>query len=339
MDIGDKSKSFWERPEGTTGMITLALLGIGGAILLSTVLPFIISLLQNTIYAAFLFTILAAIVFLVTNKKIRTIVSYMFKSIMRSMTNVFITIDPIGILKNYISDLESSLVDMDEQNAIVKGQIRALDIEINNNESKRQKSLNIAKVANEQGQKLAVTLEGRKAGRLKETNLTYQGLRTKFELLYRTLIKMYERSDFLLQDMKSEVEVKEKEYNIVKASYSAYRSAVKIVNGDKDARELFEQTMEYLAEDYGKKLGEIEHFMETSQKFVASVDIQNGIYEADALKNLETWEKDMDNILLPGPEKRELIEMSNDISHPLVFEKEKVPVAARKKSGNKYLDV
>ena len=343
MEINDKVKSFWDKPEGTTGMIVIALLVIGGGLLLSTIMPFIISLLANTIYAAFLFGVLALIVFLVTNKRVRTIVSYMFKSFMRAVTGVFITIDPIGILKNYISDLEGSLQDMDSQIANVKGQIRTLDVEIGNNESKRVKSLNIAKVANEQGEKLTVALEGRKAGRFKETNLTYQGLRNKFELLYRTLTKMYERSAFLLEDMKSEVDVKEKEYKMVKASYSAYKSAVKIINGDKDARELFEMTMDHLTEDYGRKLGEIEHFMETSQKFVSSVDIQNGIYETEALQELEAWEKNMDSVLLSGPDKQALIDMSNDDENRLTFtkEKEKVPVVAmsKKASGNKYIDV
>ena len=45
-----KSKSFWQRPEGITGGLLLAGLVVGGGILLSNILPVLVSLAQNTLY-------------------------------------------------------------------------------------------------------------------------------------------------------------------------------------------------------------------------------------------------------------------------------------------------
>lgn len=44
--------------------------------------------------------------------------------------------------------------------------------------------------------------------------------------------------------------------------------------------------MEAIADDIGAKLGEMERFMEVSTNFMQSVDLANGIYEEDGLKQL-----------------------------------------------------
>jgi hypothetical protein len=55
------------------------------------------------------------------------------------------------------------------------------------------------------------------------------------------------------------------------------------------------------------KIGEIEDFVRLSDSFMSSVDLQNGVYEAEAIKMLEDWEKNADSIVL-GESKRLLIE-------------------------------
>ena len=60
-----KEKSFWERPEGVTGMIFLAGLIIGGGYLLYTILPVLIGLAGNILYLSLMLMAIAAIVYVV----------------------------------------------------------------------------------------------------------------------------------------------------------------------------------------------------------------------------------------------------------------------------------
>jgi hypothetical protein len=60
-------------------------------------------------------------------------------------------------------------------------------------------------------------------------------------------------------------------------------------------------TMEKLTDDYGLKMGEIEQFMDVSKGFIDTVDLDNGIYEANALSQLEAWEAKSQNLLLSSP--------------------------------------
>lgn len=310
-----KPKSFWARPEGTTGMLIVALLLFAGALGLYTILPFLITLLQNTLHAAALFGACAAIFYVVTNRRLRTLVSYGFKSLMRALTGILITIDPIGILKNYIRDLNDNLEDMSRQLGRLKGEITRLKRTIETNEEQAKENLALAaeakKRAGKEGMKAQVYLQTRQAGRLQKSNVTLQSLYTKMEVLYRLLRKMYENSQILLQDMEGEVDVKEREYNAMKAGYSAFRSAYSIIKGDPDKRALFEQTMEYLTDDYGRKMGEIEHFMDISRGFLDSIDLQNQVFDEKALAMLTEWEQKTDSVLL-GDEKQQLIAKAYD---------------------------
>lgn len=310
-----KQKSFWEKPEGVTGMIFLvaAIFGIGYGLFF--LLPFIITLLENTVYAAFLFLILGCVLYLLFDKKTHKFVSYLFKSVMRSMTGIFITIDPIGVLKNYIDDLSDNINNMGQQIKNLAGQLGTLKNIISNTDKEMQKNLQTMEIAQKKGDTGTFILQSRQAGRLKESNFTYQDMYKKMEILYKILSKMKDTSDILLQDMNNEVKIQEQRYEIMKKSYNAFKSAMKVVNGDSESREMYERTMEYLANDYGQKLGEIEHFIEVSGSFINGVDIQNGVYEEDAMKMLQEWEKKGDSILL-GDQKQQIL-LSNTVSQTI----------------------
>jgi hypothetical protein len=305
-------KSFWSKKEGTTGMLVLALLIAAGVYGFSAILPWLITLLQNTLQAVLLFVTVGVLIYIVTDRRVRNLAKYMFKSLMRAITSIFVTIDPIGILKNYLADLSSSIREMSEQLGALRGQMRALQEEMRKNEEVREESLKAAKIAQERGKKSAFVLKARKAGRLQESNLTYKNLYVKMETLYRVLSKMLEAAQFWYEDLSDEVEVKVRERKMILTGYSVFKKAQKVIQGDPDAKELFDQTLEFMAEDYGQKLGEIEHFMDISQGFIESVDIQNGIYEEDALKELENWEQKTESLVLGNQKEVLLLKAAND---------------------------
>ena len=306
-----KPKSFWEKKEGTTGMIFVALIVLAIAYGMYYFLPYIIILLKNTITAIALGAVLFAILWVLMDKRFRNLIAYMYKSLMRWITGLFITVDPIGILKNYVADLKANAANMDRQIANLRGQMRRLQEQMEANARAREESLKIAGIAQQQNKQDVFVLKARKAGRLHESNLTLRALYEKMAVLYKILQKMYEASLVLIEDIEDEVRVKEQERNAIRASYSAFKSAMRVMKGS-DQKELFDQTMEYLADDYGRKLGEIEHFMDISRSIIETIDIKNGVYEAEALAQLEAWEKKTDSIIF-GDQKQAVLEEAKDM--------------------------
>ncbi|HEY1055468.1 MAG TPA: hypothetical protein VGE24_10040, partial [Emticicia sp.] len=239
-----KPKSFWERPEGKTGTLLGAGLLLGGGVLLYKALPYLITLASNTLYLAGLLIVLAAVIYMILDPKMRNLIFYIYKSIMRWITGLFVQLDPIGILKTYIDELKGNLGKMNQQISTLKGQMYNLKTIIETNKKQIQNDLNLASKAKDTDKQAMMVLKARKAGRLQESNIKLEDLYKKMEILYRVLGKMYENSEIMLEDIKDQVTVKEQERKAIRASHSAMRSAMNILNGNKDQRQMFDMAME-----------------------------------------------------------------------------------------------
>ncbi|MBK8451589.1 MAG: hypothetical protein IPL42_16850 [Saprospiraceae bacterium] len=296
----EKPKGFWSKPEGVTGTVVLAGLILGGGAILYKYLPYLISLTSNMIYLAGMLLVLGAIIYMVLDPRMRTLIGYMYKSIMRWITGIFVTIDPIGILKNYIGDLENNLSKMSEQIGALKGQIRKLQNNVSENSKEIETQLRMAQVARSQDQEAQMVLATRKAGRLQETNEKYQHLLSKMDILNKVLTKMFQNSEILLEDTKDQVKLKEQERKAIRASHSAMKSAMNVISGNTDQRVLFDQALEHIADDVANKVGEMERFMELSENFMNSVDLQNGVFEEEGLKMLQNYEEKSKLLFMGG---------------------------------------
>jgi len=328
-----KTKSFWKRPEGVTGGIFLAAILLGGGYLFIKYLPQILLFAQNTLGLAVILLVLAILIYMVLDPKMRALVSYMYQSAMRWITSLFIKIDPISILKSYIEDLKTNLAKMNRQIGKLRKQMHQLSELIYKNQKELEKNLTLASEAKENNDKEALIINSRKAGRLKESNVKLKELYRKMEILYRVLDKMERNSKIMLEDIEDQVKIKERERKAMRASHSAMRSAMNIIKGDKDKRAMFDMALEAVADDVSKKVGEMERFMEISDNFMRSIDLQNGIFEEEGLKMLEKWEKEGDSLLL-GEEKEALLMKAQDESEILDLDAPR-PQAVEKDKENR----
>jgi len=306
-----QTRSFWQRPEGTTGMLAIGAAAVGLFFAAPALLSFMttmVALVGKTIVLVVLGAILFAILYVLTNKKFQTLISYMFKSAMRKVTGAFVEIDPIGIMKNYVADLVTKREKLGENRDKLRGQLTVLEKQIRENTSGVENAMATAKVAQERGNKQQFSLQARQAGRLEKLNKeSLIPLKMQIEIHLRALNKYYEVTGVVIDDLRNEVKVREVERKMILSSHSAIKAAKAILAGGTDEKELFDQAMEFVVEDYGMKLGEIESFIENSKGFVDGLDIQNGVFEAEALARLQEWEKKADSVLL-GNEKAKMLE-------------------------------
>jgi phage shock protein A len=311
-----KLKSFWERPEGKTGMLFAA----GGILGLFLVMlkwgTAIVLAAQNTMILGLYVLLACAVGYVLMDGRFRASVFYLYKTIMRMLTGMVIQIDPIAILKSYIEDMEKNHDKMNEQITKLKGSIRTLQATISKNAASARDQMSIAEQAKRQNKQAQMILQTRKAGRLQNSNRTYSDLLKKLEVLYRVLSKMYENTGILIEDTKDEVEQKSVEWKTINQANSAMRSAMHLISGDKDKRAIFEEAMQFMADDVGNKVGEMERFMEMSESFMEGVDLQNGVFEEKGMKMLEDWEKNADSWLL-GSDKAQIVADANDSSKVL----------------------
>jgi len=322
------AKSFWSRPEGTTGMLMIA----GGLVAsyfllppLNTIMEGLVKLLSNTLHATFLGIALFAVIYVITNKKFQTLIRYFFKSAMRWLTSWFVEIDPIGIMRNYVEDMKEKQGVIATTKDKLRGQIKVLEEKIRNNSLGYEKAMALAKEAQKQDNKAALRVQGNQAMRLETVNKeTYGPLLEQMKAHHRLAEKIYEVIGVHIADLSNEVEVQSDRRKMILASHSVMKAAKAILQGGTSERELFDQALEFVVEDYGMKLGEIESFMDASKPFVDSLDLQNGVFESEALKRLTEWENKSDSVLL-GNQKQALL--AHDLSSSTLGQGLGVPAA------------
>src|SRR6056297_3818614 len=297
-----KRKPYYKRPDGIFGTVFLLVL-LGASVYgLYRVMPALIELAENALYLTLMLLVLAALLYMVFDPRMRTLLGFMYKSTIRSITSWFITIDPIGILKNYVRDLEKNLSQMSDQLGTVQGQLHKLSTLIKKNEGEVDNQLAMASKAKKKKMEKQMVLASRKAARLKESNEKYESLRNKLEILQRVLNKMYSNSEILLEDTRDQIKVKEEERKAIRASHSAMQSAMNVIQGDSDKKVMFDEAIEVIADDVAHKVGEMERFMELSSGIMDSVDLQQGVFEDQGMKMLEKWEKESSLLFLNDAE-------------------------------------
>ena len=312
---GLQKRNFWGKPEGITGGLILAGMITGVGYLFVKFLPTLIQLTSNLLYLGGMLLVLGAILYIILDPRMRNLVWYMYKSVMRWITGLFIQLDPIGILKSYVSDLKDNLGKMNKQIGRLRAQMHLLKEQIYNNDKQIDSNLSQVKEARQVNQESVVVLKARQAGRLKESNVKLEDLYRKMEILYKVLTRMYQASEIMAEDISDQVKIKEQERQAIHASHSAMRSAMSVISGDKDQRALFDEALDAMADDVSMKVGEMEQFMELSENFMSSVDLQNGVFEEKGLKMLVKWEKQGVSKIL-GAEKNSLVAQDP----PLVLE-------------------
>lgn len=309
-----KTKSFWERPEGTTGMLAIGF-GLVAAYFsidfLTTLFGKIINLLGQGIAITVLGAVLFGLIMIITNSKFQTLIAYGFKSVMRKITGAFVEIDPIGIMKSYIDDLKSKRGVMEESIGKLRGQIAVCQRQVTENDREYEKQMSTAKVARDRGNTSALTLANRQAGRLEKlNNESLKPILVTMEVHLRALAKYYEVTGTVIEDLHNEVNAQQIQRNMILQSHSAMSTAKKILMGGTDQKELFDQAMEFVVNDYGMKLGEIENFIENSKGFVESLDLQNAAFDEAAMKKLKEWENNVDSVLLGPQQKQQMLEQN-----------------------------
>lgn len=311
MSTSKPSKSFWEKPEGKTGILFLIAAIALGAWLIPASINALIAFFSGTVGMIVLFVSLGLLILTALDSRSRNLVSYMWKSAMRKITGIFVEMNPMAILNAYVDDLKKNLKKMRKQIGKLRAQMHKLKEMIVNNQKDIKKNIALASEAQKTNQEAQLILKSRKAGRLRESNMKLEDLYKRMEVLYRVLTKMHENSAVLAEDIEDQVAIKEQERKAMLAGHSAMKSAMSIIKGDTDKRAMFDQALEAIADDVSGKVGEMERFMEMSEDFMSSIDLQNGIFEEKGMEMLEKWEKESTSLLL-GEAKTDILTKAED---------------------------
>ena len=165
----------------------LGVLGLLGWFL-PTAFVIIGALAKSTVGLVALLGSLSLVVFMALDSRSRNLITYMYKSLMKKITGIFIEMNPMAILKAYVDDLKKNLKKMRKQIGKLRAQMHKLKEMIVNNQKDIKKNIALASEAKKTNQEAQLILKSRKAGRLRESNMKLEDLYKRMEVLYSCLL-------------------------------------------------------------------------------------------------------------------------------------------------------
>lgn len=279
-------KDVFKQKGGTFGLLLIALLFV----LLILNLPAILAWATNLLRLIAVVGVIALIVFVATDKKIRLIVSTYYMLMIRKIVGQIVKIDPVSICREKIRDMEKKISNIEDKMSKLNGVIIDLDVKIQNKKTDLSECLIRKKVAESKGIKDVVILEDRQSVRLADLCKDYVDLSKSTKTWYNVLNKMAEKASFTVADAKNEIDAKEEKYNIVKLSHSTFKSAMSIINGDPDDLALYNQAFNYINEDIMNKIGEMDRVL-SQGGLLDKIDIENDVMSLKGADLMEKYEQ------------------------------------------------
>ena len=296
-----KLKAYWNRPGGKFGI----LIALGLIVLIGYyVLPILTSVVWNTLNFGIALVCLGVFLYMVTNRKLRLSLFYLYEILMKKLVGVVIELDPFIIAEDYINDMEKQREKLYEQSVDVDSQKEKIDLKIKEKESEKQKLLARAKAAEQNNMKPELVNATRQISRIEEYNKQLTPIRDNLARIGEYLTKVHKNSAYLIEDAKNELELKKDLYKSVSSGNKALVSALKIFKGDPEKKLLVEQSMEYLKDDIASKLANMKKAINYSSDFMRSIDLDNATSELQGLKMLESFDPDTEfKLKVQDPEK------------------------------------
>ena len=283
----EKLLSYWERPGGKFGIVFAAAVALVAAYF---VVPFLTKVAWNLLNLGIAVACLGLFVFLITNRKLRLSIFYLYEILMRKLVGAVIEIDPFVIADDYVLDMEKSRQMLYEQSVKVDTQKEAIDAKIKDKLEEKNKMLSRAKAAQLHNMGPELQNAARQAARLDEYVQKLTPIRDSLEKVGEYLTKVYKSSAYTIEDAKNELELKKDMYKSVTSGNAALNSALKIFNGDPEKKMLVEQSMEHLKDDIAFKLANMKKSIDVSSDFMRSIDLDNATAEIEGLRMLESYD-------------------------------------------------
>ena len=345
---GYTPKSFWKRPEGPFGMVALAALVVAGGVGLYALLPFLISLLTDTLHLIGLAVALIAILWLVFNPTFRTAVSNLFQNAVRFFASWVVETDPIGILRNNLDDMKKAKYSLDQtlqrfagSDEKLQRSIAAKSDEINNLGRKAAKAEQMANAATDPMEKERLQLERQtfleQAGMLMQGVKQLQALEDQTSKMLKTFQHWSQISDSKIQRTENKVNFLAEQRRMILDAKATLGVGQQLLRGNPEQLKMVDMALDYLEEDTSRTLGEIREFSRYTDKLLTDDQIESGAAADDAAAKFAEFNQKLltsgnqstgaDSIHVPGMDVPALAKMPGTLANV---------AASGAKSGNDY---
>lgn len=310
------NQSFWGRKEGLTGMLLMGGLAAGGIFLLSSfglfLAPIITTILSNLFFMGISAVALGGLVYILIQPNVRSMLWNSFKGISRGLTNIFVDVYHIDIMKNRVAEMYEKVRFIIAKREVLMRSLANLRRVIKATEREMEEAKQSLQEATRKQKQTEVFVHSRQFGRL-EKSLKKQKESEKKLVFYNKMLEKYvEVTQAFAKDTENEVTAVIRDFELTKEVQGAMQAVKNVLLGDKH-KAMYDQALEVTLEKTLAAEGEIDSIIDMTSHIVDNFDAENAQFEQKALDMLEVWSQKEESVLL-GDGKKLLIDEAKGLS-------------------------
>jgi phage shock protein A len=270
-------KSLWKQKEGPAAMGISAILAAAALYALYKMLPALLAFATGVLQLAIIGIAIAFIGWMFVADAPRTLISYGLRVFARFLTSIFVELDPIGIIREYVARMKERLEVVQESIAGMAGVARTIEGEIERNSKEMREYLTKAGIAERQGDQDALNTYAEMAERrdhdANEYRAQYADIKETLDALQDVegLVKAQIASS---EDEADRLARKDKIAREVGKATSAAKAAL----GYNRELEIKNMAAEEVRSRYDQKMGGLDALVNMTRDLKADVDMDKMVF-------------------------------------------------------------
>lgn len=290
-----KSPSWWSEPKNVAAaFIGLVLAGFAAYGFLTYVLPWMVTVVWNTVNLVIGGVVAAFLLLVVTNKKFWRAMKYFSEFIATYTVGLAIELNPFAILQAKIDQGYKDRDTLYQQGAKLKGKQSELMDKLNDKNKELKMNIEKVKVLQSQGGDKSITLYANNVTRCKEYIDNISPIVGDLTKLIKFSDAAYEESGIMLEDAKLDLESKKDLYYSVTTGLSAVSSAMKAFKGDDGLNQDAEKALGILKVQIGEKIGHIKSAIDVTSRFMDDKVLEDKVKSSQALELIDNFNLNAD---------------------------------------------
>jgi hypothetical protein len=295
---GSSNKAWLSKPENRTTAIFLVIMGIGAFMLWGAILPFILTVLDNTLEALWHGAVIVACVWVVFSKRVHK----MARVINRWITGWFVSLDPIGIREDQIVETKKRKARADEAIGSVRGLRDGLGKRMTVNKAEYDLSMKRLKAAQALMARGDISPENK--NQCQRTMLKDAPYSSSLEQLLGTQAKQMDHYNEAVSHLtrlsefcddvitRKEQEIRIEKDNLAEAKgLRTVRMAMSDIFGKGTGadQEMDDMAREQLEQSYRDEMGRFDQFLALTTDVIAKADFNNLAALQDVQGRMDQW--------------------------------------------------
>ena len=285
LTLKDKTPGWLSEPKNiATLVVAIVFFGALAYLFLTYVLPWLTTVIWNTVNLVIGGVVLAFLLLLVTNGKFWRAIRYFSEFVANYTIGLAIELNPFNILEYKIKQGYKDRETLHQQGSKLKGKQAELTDKIKEKDKELQVNVQKVKILQKDnpGSK-QLELYSNNVVRCKEYIDNVSPIITDLNKLIKFTDTAYEDSGIMLEDAKMDLEAKKDLYYSVTTGLSAVSSAMKAFKGDDDLNRDAERALSILKVKIGEKIGNIKSAIDVTSRFMDDKSLEDKAKSSQAI--------------------------------------------------------